>query len=173
MAKRFFEIGLIEDINYRHTENMANGGYSEETAPAGLVGRLNYAFDNRYLVEFNFRYDGTYKYRESERWGFFPGVLAGWRLSEEPFFKNLNTSFDNIKIRGSYAELGDEGDYEAFQYLDGYKYQGGYVMGTGGLTTGMISKGMANPWLTWYKSKIFNIGFETSYKQGLLSAEFD
>ena len=173
MAKRFFEIGLIDDINYGDTENMANGGDSGETAHAGLVGRLNYAFDNRYLVEFNFRYDGTYKYRESDRWGFFPGVLAGWRLSEEPFFKNLNTSFDNIKIRGSYAELGDEGDYEAFQYLDGYKYQGGYVMGTGGLTTGMISKGMANPWLTWYKSKIFNIGFETSYKQGLLSAEFD
>ena len=173
MAKRFFTIGLIDDMDYGDKENMSNGGNSKETAHAGLVGRLNYVFDNRYLVEFNFRYDGTYKYREGDRWGFFPGVLAGWRLSEEPFFKSLNTSFDNIKIRGSYAELGDEGNYEAFQYLDGYKQQGSYVMGTGGLTTGMISRGMANPWLTWYKSKIFNIGLEASYKQGLLSVEFD
>lgn len=173
MAKRFFAIGLIDDMDYGDKENMSNGGGTKETAHAGLVGRLNYAFDNRYLLEFNFRYDGTYKYREGDRWGFFPGMLAGWRLSEEPFFKNLNSNFDNIKFRGSYAELGDEGDYEAFQYLDGYKYQSSYVMGTGGLSTGMISRGMANPWLTWYKSKIFNIGFETSYKQGLLSAEFD
>ena len=173
MARRFFAIGLVDDMDYGDIENMSNGGRSLETAHAGLVGRLNYAFDNRYLVEFNFRYDGTYKYRAGDRWGFFPGVLAGWRLSEEPFFKDLNTPFDNIKIRGSFAELGDEGNYEAFQYLDGYKYQGSYVMGTGGLTSGMISRGMANPWLTWYKSKISNIGFEASYKQGLLSAEFD
>ncbi|MGJ1316662.1 hypothetical protein, partial [Sphingobacterium multivorum] len=91
-----------------------------ETAHAGLVGRFNYAYDRRYLLELNFRYDGSYKFQRDRRWGFFPGVSAGWRISEEKFFKENFAHFDNVKIRGSYAKVGDEGDFSAFQYLDGY-----------------------------------------------------
>ena len=80
---------------------------------------------------------------------------------------------DNLKIRASYAKVGDEGDFDAFQYLDGYTSHGSYIMGSGGVTSGMTTVGMANSWLTWYESKIMNVGFEVSYHRGLISMEFD
>lgn len=170
---RDFAIGLIPDLDYGDKTNQEASGKTQETAHAGLVGRLNYDFSNRYLVEFNFRYDGTYKFRADNRWGFFPGVSLGWRVSEEAFFKKLLPDMDNLKIRASYAKVGDEGDFDAFQYLDGYKSHGSYIMGSNGVTSGMTTVGMANPWLTWYESKIMNIGFEASYHRGLISVEFD
>lgn len=170
---RDFAIGLIPDLDYGDKTNQKASGKTKETAHAGLVGRLNYDFSNRYLVEFNFRYDGTYKFREGNRWGFFPGVSLGWRVSEEAFFKKLLPNMDNLKIRASYAKVGDEGDFDAFQYLDGYTSHGSYIMGSNGVTSGMTTIGMANPWLTWYESKIMNIGFEASYHRGLISVEFD
>ena len=170
---RDFAIGLIPDLDYGDKTNQEASGKTQETAHAGLVGRLNYDFSNRYLVEFNFRYDGTYKFRVGNRWGFFPGVSLGWRVSEEAFFKKLLPDMDNLKIRASYAKVGDEGDFDAFQYLDGYTSHGSYIMGSNGVTSGMTTVGMANPWLTWYESKIMNIGFEASYHRGLISVEFD
>lgn len=170
---RDFAIGLIPDLDYGDKTNQEASGKTQETAHAGLVGRLNYDFSNRYLVEFDFRYDGTYKFRAGNRWGFFPGVSLGWRVSEEAFFKKLLPDMDNLKIRASYAKVGDEGDFDAFQYLDGYTSHGSYIMGSNGVTSGMTTVGMANPWLTWYESKIMNIGFEASYHRGLISVEFD
>lgn len=168
-----YGIGLIPDIDYGDKTNQTASGNTGETAHAGLVGRLNYAYSSKYLAELSFRYDGSYKFRRSDRWGFFPGMSLGWRISEEGFFKELIPDIDNLKIRTSYAKVGDEGDFGAYQYLSGYQYDGGYVMGDGGLTLGMSSRGMANPWLTWYESKIMNFGFEASLKKGLLSMEFD
>ena len=72
---RDFAIGLIPDLDYGDKTNQEASGKTQETAHAGLVGRLNYDFSNRYLVEFNFRYDGTYKFREGNRWGFFQVCL--------------------------------------------------------------------------------------------------
>lgn len=170
---RQYTIGLIDDIDYGDKINQKTEGISTETAHAGLVGRFNYAYAGKYLAELSFRYDGSYKFRADNRWGFFPGVSLGWRISEENFFKQHLSDFDNLKIRGSYAKVGDEGDFDAYQYLDGYQYSGGYIYGDQGITLGLASRGMANPWLSWYESKIMNFGFETSYKNGLVTAEFD
>ena len=170
---RDFAIGLIPDLDYGNDSNQKSSGKTQKTAHAGWVGRLNYDYGNRYLVEFNFRYDGTYKFQRGNRWGFFPGVSLGWRVSEEDFFKKLLPDMDNLKIRASYAKVGDEGDFDAFQYLDGYTSHGSYIMGSGGVTSGMTTVGMANSWLTWYESKIMNVGFEVSYHRGLISMEFD
>jgi len=170
---RQYTIGLIDDIDYGDKINQKTEGISRETAHAGLVGRFNYAYAGKYLAELSFRYDGSYKFRADNRWGFFPGVSLGWRISEENFFKQHLSDFDNLKIRGSYAKVGDEGDFAAYQYLDGYQYSGGYVYGDQGITLGLASRGMANPWLSWYESKIMNFGFEASYKNGLITAEFD
>ncbi|WP_131539818.1 SusC/RagA family TonB-linked outer membrane protein [Pedobacter nototheniae] len=172
-GKKDFTIGIIDDLDYGNKLNQSAGGLSKETSHAGLVGRVNYAFDKRYLAELSFRYDGSYKFVQSSRWGFFPGASLGWRVSEEPFFKKILPSFDNFKIRGSYAVVGDEGDFSAFQYLDGYVFSGNYVMGDQGITLGLANRGIANPWLTWYESRLMNVGFEASFKRGLLTAEFD
>lgn len=168
-----YGIGLIPDLDYGDKTNQSTAGNTWQTAHAGLVGRFNYAFSGKYLAELSFRYDGSYKFRRSDRWGLFPGVSLGWRISEEDFFKQVLPDIDNLKLRGSYAKVGDEGDFDPYQYLTGYRYDGGYVLGDNGLTLGMSSRGMANPWLTWYESKIMNFGFDASYKKGLISMEFD
>jgi TonB-linked SusC/RagA family outer membrane protein len=173
-AYRQFTIGVIDQIDAGNAENKNNGGKARVSAHQGLVGRLNYAYDDRYLAELSFRYDGSYKFDPDKRWGFFPALSLGWRVSEEPFFKDFISDLDNLKIRGSYGKIGDEGDFAAYQYLSGYTYpSGSYVLGSGGLSLGARDKGMPNPNLTWYESTIANIGFETSAWKGLISAEFD
>ncbi|MGQ8337774.1 TonB-dependent receptor [Sunxiuqinia sp. A32] len=173
-AYRQFTVSAIDQLNAGEVINMDNGGSAGETAHEGLVGRINYAYANKYLAEVSFRYDGSYKFDDEKRWGFFPAVSLGWRMSEESFFKDALPFVENLKIRGSYGKVGDEGDFSAFQYLSGYKYpSGSYVLGTGGLSNGAVEKGMPNKALTWYESTTANIGFEASAWQGLLSAEFD
>ena len=171
---REFTVSAIDQLHAGDNTNKNNDGNAYESAHEGLVGRFNYAYDNKYLVEFSFRYDGSYKFDQSERWGFFPAVSLGWRISEEKWFKEALPMVHNLKIRGSYGKIGDEGDFAAYQYLAGYNYpSGNYVLGTGGLTNGVSDKGLPNTSLTWYESTTSNIGFEASIYQGLFSIEFD
>lgn len=173
-AYRQFTVGAIDQINAGDKTNMNNGGNANESAHEGLVGRFNYAYANKYLAEVSFRYDGSYKFDPNKRWGFFPAISLGWRVSEEKFFKDNVPMVDNFKVRGSYGKIGDEGDFSAFQYLQGYKYpSGGYILGSDGLTNGAKDNGMPNRNLTWYKSTTSNIGFEASAYNGLISVEFD
>lgn len=152
-----------------------------------LIGRINYDFDNRYLVEAQFRYDGSSKFAKGHRWGFFPSVSAGWRISEEPWFKNLDTNafFNQLKIRASYGELGDDGSIN-YEWLQGYTYRGGTVADNGnynGYSPGYIFNGQfvygANPTaipnvnLTWYKAKTFNIGVDFEGGNGIIGAQLD
>ncbi|MCC8155068.1 MAG: TonB-dependent receptor [Tannerellaceae bacterium] len=172
-GEKEFTIGVIPDLNFGSSTNQKASGLTQETAHEGLVGRLNYTYDNRYLLEFNFRYDGSYKFSSDNRWGFFPGISAGWRISEKKFFKNLLPDMDNLKVRASYAKVGDEGDFDAYQYLAGFVSDSRYVMGVNTVVEGMKDRGVPNPWLTWYESKIKNIGFEASWKRGLITLEMD
>ncbi|MDR1368718.1 MAG: TonB-dependent receptor [Dysgonamonadaceae bacterium] len=173
-AFRQYYIGAIDEIDAGDNVNKNNAGKAEESAHEGLVGRLNYTYNSRYLAEFSFRYDGSYKFATDRRWGFFPALSLGWRVSEESFFKDNAGFIENLKIRGSYGKIGDEGDFAAFQYLSGYIYPDGkYVLGSGGVSNGASDKGMPNLNLTWYESTTANIGFELSMLRGLFSAEFD
>lgn len=173
-AYRQFYVSAIDQMKAGDNTNKNNDGSAEVSAHEGLVGRVNYAYASKYLAEVSFRYDGSYKFASGSRWGFFPAVSLGWRLSEESFFKDNVSFVDNLKIRGSYGKVGDEGDFAAFQYLTGYKYpSGNYVLGSDGLSNGAEDKGLPNLDLTWYESTTANIGFETSVLNGLISAEFD
>ncbi len=173
-AYRQFSISAIDQIRAGDKVNLNNDGTAKVSAHAGLVGRVNYAYASKYLAEVSFRYDGSYKFAPDKRWGFFPAVSLGWRISEEGFFKDALPMFDNFKLRGSFGKVGDEGDFAAYQYLLGYTYpSGNYVLGNGGLSNGAKDKGMPNPNLTWYESTTANIGFESSYHNGLISLEFD
>lgn len=173
-AYRQFYISALDQMNAGDNTNKSNDGNAEVSAHEGLVGRVNYAYDSKYLAEVSFRYDGSYKFASDSRWGFFPAVSLGWRVSQEAFFKENVSFIDNLKIRGSYGKVGDEGDFAAFQYLSGYKYpSGNYVLGSDGLSNGAEDKGLPNLNLTWYESTTANIGFEASVLNGLISAEFD
>lgn len=181
-AYRQFYISAIDQMDAGDNVNKNNGGTQMEHAHEGLVGRVNYAFADKYLAEVSFRYDGSYKFASSKRWGFFPAVSLGWRVSEEDFFKNNLSFINNFKIRGSYGKVGDEGslkegdiDYlAAFQHLTGYTYpSGNYVLGADGVSNGAKDKGLPNENITWYESTTANIGFDAMAWNGLLSVEFD
>ena len=154
-----------------HTTDKVNSGYSENTNRS-YIGKLNYDFAGKYLAEFGFRYDGSSNFPANSRWGFFPYGSVGWRISEEPFLKDNVPAFDNLKLRGSYGKLGDDGA-AAFQFLTGYTYpNNGYQFGTG-WTSGLGFQNSPNLNLTWYTSTTADIGIEGSLWKGLLSFEVD
>ena len=98
-----------------------------------LIGRLNYNYDDRYLIEGQFRYDGSTKFAKGHQWGFFPSVSAAWRISEEPFFKDSALSFiEQLKLRVSYGTTADDNaDDFNYQWVTGYTYQGGQTSTNG------------------------------------------
>jgi len=148
----------------------------------GLIGRLNYAYKGKYLAEFSFRRDGSSKFPEGKRYGFFPGGSVGWRISEEGFFKNSSALdfVDNLKLRASYGELGDDGAL-AYQFLQGYSYPAtgdnnklapGSVF-DGQFINSLQSKGLINPNITWFVSKMANLGVDFDAWQGKLGVVLD
>ena len=87
---------------------MSVSGGQSEYALLGFFGRANYDYKGRYLLEVSGRYDGTSRFARGHRWGFFPSVSAGWRISEEPFFKPLKSTVNNLKLRASFGTLGNQ-----------------------------------------------------------------
>lgn len=159
-----------------------------ELANAAVIGRLNYAYDNRYILEAQFRYDGSSRLAKGNQWGFFPSISGAWRVSEEPFFKSSSAlSFINqLKIRASYGELGDDGstDYAwatGFDYPstgdnaeNGYyaQYAPGYMIG-GKFVLGATPLAIPNPSITWYTSRTLDIGIDFEAWNGLFGFSFD
>ena len=100
----------VENINLTFgTDDKRLSGSWARWRSVGIFSRINYSYDDRYLIQFNGRYDGSSKFPSNERWAFFPSVSAGWRLSEEPFVKNniSKKAISNIKFRFSYGSLGN------------------------------------------------------------------
>lgn len=146
----------------------------------GIVGRLNYDYASKYLAEFSFRNDGSSKFPKGKRWGFFPAVSVGWRLSEEAFIKQNFSFIDNLKLRGSWGQMGDDAA-SSFQFLQGYKYPttnlfNGYplsYMFGGTSVTGIGFIGMVNPNITWYKATTSNIALDGDLWNGKLNFQVD
>lgn len=150
------------------------------------VGRVSYNFKSKYLAEFSYRYEGSSKFPKSNRWGFFPAVSAGWRISGENFWAN-NSSLNfinNLKLRGSYGITGDDSGL-TYQFVSGYQYPApgpaspntggrtglpsGYIFGTS-FVSASSSTGLANNAITWYEAKTTNIGLDADAWNGLLGA---
>ena len=93
----------------------------------GFAFRGQYHYADKYLAEFSGRYDGSYKFFGNvggKRWGFFPSVSLGWRISEEEFFSSLRGAVDNLKLRASFGSLGDDAGSSAYAYLSTYGIMG-------------------------------------------------
>ena len=159
-----------------------------ETANAALFGRANYTFDERYIVEAQFRYDGSSKFAKGHQWGFFPSASAGWRVSEEPFFKNWDwtSSIDQLKFRGSYGVLGDDGDL-MFDWATGYTYPAtsgnasegyynqyapGYMFGNE-FIYGVSTLALPNQMITWFTAHTLNVGVDFEGWNGLFGFTVD
>lgn len=163
------------------TMNSGAGGLYED-ANVALAGRLNYAFNDKYMGEFLFRYDGSSKFARGYQWGFFPAGSLGWRISEEPFFRDAGgLSFvSQLKVRTSYGKTGDDGA-SSYQFISGYNYPtgtsrrnftGGYVF-DGNFFASADSKGIPNAFITWFTSKTFDVGVDVELWNGLLGITAD
>lgn len=129
-----------------------------------FFGRVNYNFNNRYLIQATVRSDGSSKFGADNRWGFFPSVAVGWRISEEAFFPK-DIVLNNLKLRASWGRLGNEnalGYYDFLALISTYntKYQG-YVKGNGdNAWAGSIARGLENRSLKWETTDTKNIGVD-------------
>lgn len=141
------------------TTSVANSS-ATEMGRASYVGRFNYSFKDKYLLESTLRADASAKFESNNRWGYFPSVSLGWRLDQENFIKKLK-NIDELKLRASYGSSGIDsvGD---FQYLTGYQFRGQWLIGNN-TQAGIASTGLANPNLTWKRINIYNLATDFSF----------
>ena len=171
LAFKIDQLFAGNSTNQTATQNA--GGLSDWVRKA-VVGRVNYDFGSRYLATFSFRYDGSSRFRNEQQWGLFPSAELGWRVSEEPFFKNIKalSLISNLKFRGSYGKLGNE-DAVNYQFLSGYNFPAGSYLWDGQLINGLADKGIPNTNITWYTYTTSNIGMDAELWKGLLGVSVD
>jgi TonB-linked SusC/RagA family outer membrane protein len=144
-------------------------------ARLSYFGRVGYNYKEKYLAEFLWRADGSYIFPEDKRFGFFPGISVGWRISEEGFFKNNVSFVNNLKIRGSWGQMGAEayfGDALAeYQYLSTMGF-GNYVINDQ-LTQTVVENNVPNLTFGWEVANNTNIGLDASFLNNKLTLELD
>lgn len=153
---------------------IATSGGAEEMGRVSYVGRLNYSYKDKYLLESTFRADASAKFPPAHRWALFPSVSLGWRMSEEDFIAGLGL-FDNLKLRVNYGQMGSDAS-ASFQYLTGYtnvrSFGSGYEFGTQ-TVSGLFATNLPNPDLIWTRATIYNFGIDFSMWQRKLYGEID
>lgn len=166
-----FPNNALYELNAGSGSNMQNSGWGTEWALRSFFGRINYDFNGKYLFEANARYDGTSRFPSNNRWGLFPSLSAGWRISEESFIKDNVSWIDNLKIRASWGKLGN-------QNISNYPYQ--YVLGTGwnytfggNLASGIKLATLPNTEVRWETTAVTDIGLDLSVMEGQLSMTLD
>ncbi len=152
-----------------------NTGSAYDRARLSYFGRVNYNYQEKYMAEFLWRYDGSYMFPENDRFGFFPGILLGWRLSEEKFFKPV-TFINNLKLRASWGQMGNDNILfnnvlQEYRYLSTYGFNS-YIVG-GNVVKTLTETGVPNPGYTWEVANNSNVGLEGSALNSRLTFEFD
>lgn len=146
-------------------------------ARLGFLGRVNYDYAGKYLLELSGRYDGSWKFPPSSRWGFFPSISGGWRISEEDFFADSPAGkyVSDLKVRASYGMLGDDNTpgYGPFDYMQGYNYKVGGAVLDGELVIGSEPRGLPVTTLSWLRSRLFDVGIDYGFFDGRLSGTID
>ena len=172
-ATREYEIYSKPILDLGSQTNIQNSGGYGETANISYLGRLNYDYQGKYLLEGAFRYNGSYRYAPGSRWGFFPVVSAGWRMSEESFIKDNISFVSNLKLRASYGETGIDAGNE-FQFIEGFTMGSkGYEFVDGTQTNGVLTPALINKNLTWITTRTYDLGVDITLWDGLLDFTFD
>lgn len=163
-----------EDIVHGDATTATNSSYSLSWATLGYFFRLNYIYADKYLLEVSGRYDGTSRFTKNNRWGFYPSVSVGWRISEEKFWEPIRPIVNNFKIRASYGQLGNESIGSRFPYIAaisgnpayGYWFDKTYA-------SGVAQTQLANPLIGWEKSIQRNVGIDFYLFNSRLTGSFD
>ncbi len=148
-----------------------NGGSASATTLQSFLGRINYAFKDRYLFEVNARVDGTSRLPASQQYPIFPSASVGWIISNEPFFEKLTRVVEFVKLRASWGQLGN-------QEIGNYSFTQNYALGQNYVFNDVLSQGAAitslsNDKIRWEKTIQANIGLDMTFAKGLLRIEAD
>ncbi|MFC3416546.1 SusC/RagA family TonB-linked outer membrane protein [Algoriphagus hitonicola] len=169
--RRYFISTAIDQMFAGGDLEKNNGGGAFEQARMNYFGRAAYNYDEKYLAEFLWRYDGSFIFPKDTRFGFFPGIMLGWVVSEENFWKTaVGEKFDFFKIRGSWGQMGND-QVGAYQFLSTYGFNS-YIIG-GVETKTLFETRVPNRGITWEIANNSNLGFEGQLLQGKVFFEFD
>ncbi|MDR2914293.1 MAG: TonB-dependent receptor [Tannerella sp.] len=151
------------------TPSQTNDSEVKEWALQSVFGRINYDYKGKYLFEANVRYDGTSRLPKDGRWGTFPSVSAGWRISEEDFMESISY-LDNMKVRASWGQLGNQniGNYPYQSMLENANYNFG-----GTMTAGYYSKSMTNDKIKWETTTSTNVGLDFGFLKNKIYGSVD
>ena len=152
------------------TNGNITGNYNE-WAMRSYFGRINLNWDNRYLLEANLRADGSSKFAPDKRWGYFPSVSVGWRVSQEKFMEASAGWLDQLKLRASYGSLGNNATTSYYMYQSLFA-TANYIL-NGNITGGLAQTVLANPDLTWEKTYMTNIGLDFALFNSRLTGTID
>jgi TonB-linked SusC/RagA family outer membrane protein len=175
-ARKFGKHDLTAMLVYDQNEYHYNADLAKKYQ--GLVGRVTYSYDEKYLAEFNAGYNGSENFRKGKRFGFFPSFALGWRITQENFMKNTEDWLNNLKIRASYGEVGNDvytvnGVAQRWLYQEQWtQISSDYYFGTTGVT-GIYESQYPNYNVTWERARKFDIGLEFGLWNGLLNGNID
>ncbi len=159
----------LRDLNAGGVDNQQISGYREEWRLRSFFGRLNYSFDDRYLLQANMRIDGSSRFGDGNRYGFFPSVSAGWNITNESFMETLSNGavLSNLKLRASWGQLGNQ-NIGLNKFRSTYNLNQNYQFG-GSPVSGSAITQAGNPNITWETATITNIGLDASFLNDRIS----
>lgn len=160
----------LGEIDAGDITTQETGGNSVAYALRSVFGRVNYGFDDRYLLEANLRYDGSSRFPKNNRFGLFPSFSFGWRISEEDFFKA--DFVDNLKLRTSWGQLGNQ-EIDDYLFYNTYSFGYDYSFGNTLFSGISINDVMANTAITWEKTDQMDVGVDADFWGGKLSLTGD
>lgn len=162
----------ILSLNAATGENLNASDNETEWSNEGYFVRFSYNFLEKYLFEFNGRYDGSSRFPKDVRWGFFPSVSAGYNVAKESWFKSLNPVIDMMKLRASYGRLGNSNvaDYYSPSMS---KAKTDYIGANGNFLDYIYAPGLGNYSITWEKPTTFNLGLDLAMFNNRFQTNFD
>lgn len=174
--RRYFISPAVDQLFAGGDAEKDNSGSAYERARLSYFGRVAYNYKQKYMAEFLWRYDGSYIFPSDGRWGFFPGILAGWNISKENFWKSNVRIVNYLKIRASYGQMGNDqvyfnGSLQEYAFLPTYGF-GSYVINDGVAKT-LYETRIPNPSFTWEVANNADIGLDGELLQGKINFTFD
>jgi len=168
--------GQKVDLFAASTNQQSTYGTSTNSGRVSYFGSISYDYDRKYLLDFTLRRDGSFNFPKQGRFGTFPSISVGWNISDEPFMESTRNWLTNLKLRSSWGIMGND-RVPSFQYLTKYSISGGsgyYIFGEDPTRyDGFLQTNAPNPNITWETARNWNIGFDASLFDEMLTINLD
>jgi TonB-linked SusC/RagA family outer membrane protein len=159
--RREYSSPLTPELNAGAADGQTNSGTSNAWAMQSVFGRLNYSFQDKYLLEADVRYDGTSRLSPESRWGLFPSFSAAWRISEERFMESTKNWLSSLKVRGSWGQLGNQ-NIGLYPYQAMLSFTGVYPFDNSTLSQGVAQTSLNNYGIKWETTTTTGLGLDVT-----------